>query len=322
SETLLNDVDITITGNRITAIGPHHPVSALLADTYVDASGLTVMPGLWEPHFHPENVLVGGQFNQNWAALFAYGITSAQSVGGAVYASTEMREAIEAGNLVGPRLFTSSPLLEGNRSFYNFGRTIPSAHVADLEIGKYRSINVDFIKSYVRAPIPVMARLARGAHALGIPSGTHLLTPGSAMGIAGLTHLQATQRMGYGFAKSPLGASYQDVTAILGQADFHLTETLGTSGLPLAGQSAVLLSGDRFDFLMPVPYVADLKAMPAPTSEQVAAAKASVDGDAKAIAAGAIFALGTDSPLHPPGVTNHANLIALGLVVSNHQALQ
>src|SRR5262249_36764669 len=82
------------------------------------------------------------------------------------------------------------------------------------------------------------------------------------------------------------------------------------------------LSGDRFDFLMPVPYVADLKAMPAPTSEQVAAAKASVDGDAKAIAAGAIFALGTDSPLHPPGVTNHANLIALGLVVSNHQALQ
>lgn len=322
SETLLSDVDITITGNRITAIGPHQANAGALADTYLDASGLTVMPGLWEPHFHPSNVLVGGQFNQSWAALFAYGITSVQSVGGPVYSSTEIREALEAGNLVGPRLFTSSPLLEGNRSFYNFGRTVRSPEIADLEIDRYRSVNIDFIKSYVRAPIPVMARLAKAAHAMGIPSGTHLLTPGSAMGIGGLTHLQATQRMGYGFAKSPAGVPYQDVTAILGQADFHLTETMGTTGLDLVAQNPMLLTGERFDFLMPVPFVDSLKAMTPPTPGQLAAAKLFVDQDAKAVAAGALFALGTDSPFHPPGVTNHANLMALGLSLSNHQALQ
>jgi Tol biopolymer transport system component len=322
SETLQNDVDITITGNRISAIGPHQVNAESLATTYIDASGLTVMPGLWDPHFHPVNVYAGSQFNLVWAAMFAYGITSVQSVAGSVYGSTEIREALEAGNLIGPRLFTSSPLLEGNRSSYSFARTIRTPEVADLEIDKYKSVSLDFIKSYVRAPIPVMARLGRGAHDMGIPSGTHLMYPGFSTGIGGLTHLQATQRMGYGFAKSPTGVSYQDVTSIIGKADFHLTETFSSNSLSLAAQSTLLLTGDRFDVLMPVPYVDSLKSMAPPTSEQLAAIKLFFDQDTKAIAAGALFAMGTDAPLNPPGVTNHANLMALGLSMSKYQALQ
>ena len=320
SEALQHDVDITITGNRITAIGPHDPTAQQRANKYVDASSLTVMPGMWDPHFHPVNVYQGSQFNLVWASMFAHGFTSVQSVGGSVYTSTEMREALEAGNLIGPRLFTSSPLLEGSRSSYSFARNVRTPEIADIEIAKYKSLDLDFIKSYVREPYPVMARLASGAHDMGVPSATHLAYPGFSSGLSGLSHLQATQRMGYGFAKSPSGVSYQDIMSAIGTGDFHLMETLSANRL--AANSPILLGGDRFDVLMPIPYVTSLKALTPSTAAQLAAIKVATDQDAKAIAAGALFAIGTDVPLNPPGVTNHSNLMALGLSMSNHLALQ
>jgi hypothetical protein len=241
-------------------------------------------------------------------------------VAGPIYASTEIREALEAGNMIGPRLYTSTPLMEGNRMSYDMSRAVRNADVADLEIARFKSVDIDWIKTYVRDPIPAMRRFAKAAHEMGVPSGTHLLYPGYSTGIQGLTHLQATQRMGYGFAKSPDGIAYQDVNALLGAGDVHLMETLGS--IRMAAKSPILLSGDRFNVLMPIPYVSGLLAQNPPTPAQLATIKIATDDDARAIEAGALFAIGTDVPLNPPGVQNHASLLALGLSMSNHQALQ
>ena len=59
-----------------------------------------------------------------------------------------------------------------------------------------------YMKSYVRAPIPIMNKIAQAALDYGVPTGTHMLSPGAATGLAGTTHLSATQRMGYGWSKS------------------------------------------------------------------------------------------------------------------------
>jgi len=90
----------------------------------IDASALTVMPGLWDPHIHPLTLYQGGQYGQIAALMLSYGITSTQSVAGPLHQSIEIREALEAGNLLGPRLFVSPPLWEGNRQFYSFARTL------------------------------------------------------------------------------------------------------------------------------------------------------------------------------------------------------
>ena len=321
SPVMKSNVDIIIKGNRIASIEPHQSNRPQTpGTTFVDASQQTVLPGLWDPHFHPLNVYQGSQFNQVWAAMFAYGFTSVQSVAGPIYASTEIREALDAGNLIGPRLFTSTPLLEGNRMSYDMSRAVRNAQVADLEVTRFAAVDIDWIKTYVRDPIPAMNRFAAAAQQMGIPSGTHLLYPGYSTGIQGLTHLQATQRMGYGWAKSPTGVAYQDVNALVGPGEMHLTETLGANRL--AAQSPILLGGDRFNVLMPIPYVSNLLSMTPPTPAQIAAIKVATDDDARAIAAGALFAIGTDVPLNPPGVTNHSNLMALGLSMSNYQALQ
>jgi hypothetical protein len=319
SPALRYDVDILVANNRIQWVRPHAGHAG--AGRVVDASGLTVMPGLIEPHLHPLTLYQGGQVGEVEALMLAYGITSAQSVGGPIHQSIELREALAAGNMFGPRLFVAPPLWEGNRLFYHFARTLRTPQVAAIEIAKAKAMDVDFLKSYVRAPIPVMARIAQGALDLGVPSGTHLIQPGTAAGIAGTTHLSATQRMGYGWSKSFVKAiTYQDAYDIHGKANFHLIDTL-FSAQALAGLDPGIVTDPRF-ILVPPNFVAGLQNAQPPTPAQLATIVNDATQQAKVLAAGALVANGTDTPLVVPGISLHLNLRAAGMVLGNYTALQ
>jgi Tol biopolymer transport system component len=319
SPALRYDVDILVANNRIRWVRPHGEHAG--ADRVVDASGLTVMPGLIEPHLHPLTLYQGGQVGQVEALMLSYGITTAQSVGGPIHQSIELREALASGNMLGPRLFAAPPLWEGNRLFYHFARTLRTPAVAAIEIAKAKAMGVDFLKSYVRAPIPVMTRIAQGALDLGVPSGTHLVQPGTAVGIAGTTHLSATQRMGYGWSKSFVKAiTYQDAYDIHGKANFHLIDTL-FSAQALAGLDPGIVTDPRF-ILVPPNFVAALQNAQPPTPAQLAAIINDATQQAKVLAAGALVANGTDTPLVVPGISLHLNLRAAGMVLGNYTALQ
>jgi len=321
SPTLRTNVDIVITGNRITAIRPHQADAASTATKYVDASALTVMPGLWDPHIHPLTLYQGGQFGQIAALMLSYGITSTQSVAGPLHQSVEMREALQVGNLIGPRLFICPPLWEGNRQFYSFARTLRTPEVADMEIAKAKTMDADFLKSYVRAPIPIMVKIAQGGVDLGVPTGTHMLSPGAATGIAGTTHLSATQRMGYGWSKSINGLTYQDAYDLHAKGDFHNIDTLFSS-LALVGQDPAFINDERFRVLVPPNFIAGLQGTAPPTPAVLEGIKRDAEQSAKVQRAGGLLALGTDSPLVAPGIALHTGLRAGGMAYSNHQALQ
>lgn len=321
SPTLQRNVDILITGNRITSIKPTQAGAEAGATRFIDASALTVMPGLWDPHIHPLTLYQGGQFGQIAALMLSYGLTSTQSVAGPLHQSIEIREALEAGNLIGPRLFVSPPLWEGNRLFYNFARTLRTPEVADMEISKAKAMGADFLKSYVRAPIPIMTKIAQAGLDIGVPTGTHMLSPGAATGIGGTTHLSATQRMGYGWAKSSGQAlTYQDAADLHGKADFHLIDTLFSANA-LTAQDPTTLSSDRF-VLVPPNFIAGLQSAQAPTTATLATIRKDAQQQAKVLASGGLLANGTDSPLVVPGISLHMNLRAAGLVMTPHQALQ
>ncbi|MCC2972333.1 amidohydrolase family protein [Massilia sp. IC2-476] len=315
---LRHDVDIVVEGNRIVSVAPHtdHPANL----TVVDAGGLTVMPGLIETHLHPLTLYQGGQFGQIAQLMLSYGITTAQSVAGPLHQSVELREALEAGNLLGPRLFVSPPLWEGNRLFYSFARTLRTPGIAELEIYKAKRFDADFLKSYVRAPIPIMERIAQGALDLRVPSGTHMVQPGAATGLAGTTHLSATQRMGYGWSKSFARAiTYQDAADIYGKGDFRLIDTLFSSSA-LAGLDPGIALDPRF-ILVPPNFVPGLQNAQPPTAAQLATIINDATQQAKVRAAGALVANGTDSPLVVPGISLHLNMRGAALVEGNLQAL-
>lgn len=316
---LRRDVDIVVEGNRIVSVRPHreHPGGVRV----VDASELTVMPGLIETHLHPLTLYQGGQFGQIAQLMLAYGITSAQSVAGPLHQSVELREALDAGRLLGPRLFVSPPLWEGNRLFYNFARTLRTPEFADIEIAKAKRLDADFLKSYVRAPIPIMERIAQGALDLRVPSGTHLVQPGAATGLLGTTHLSATQRMDYGWSKSFARAiTYQDAADIYGKGAFTLIDTLFSASV-LAGLDPGIVSDPRF-VLVPPNFVTGLQNAQPPTSEQIATIVNDATQQAKVAAAGALVANGTDSPLVVPGISLHLNMRGAALVRGNLAALQ
>jgi Tol biopolymer transport system component len=321
SPTLRHDVDILVRGNRIAWVRPHHAGSETRAERYVDATGLTVMPGLIETHIHPLTLYQGGQVGQWLPLMLSYGVTTGQSVGGPLHQSIELRESLEAGRLVGPRLFVSPPLWEGNRLFYHFARSLRTPEVADIEIAKAKRMDVDFMKSYVRAPIPVMSRIAQGALDLGVPSGTHPISPGAQTGIAGTTHLSATQRMGYSWSKSFVKAvTYQDAYDIYGKGGFHLIDTL-FSAAALAGLDPGIATDPRF-ILVPPNFVAGLQNAAPPTAAQLAGIVNDATQQAKVVAAGGLVANGTDSPLVVPGIQLHLNLRAAGMTLGNYTALQ
>jgi hypothetical protein len=270
---------------------------------------------------HPLTLYQGGQVGQVSALMLSYGITTMQSVGGPLHQSVELREGLAAGNMLGPRLFVSPPLWEGNRLFYHFARTLRTPEIAQLEVDKAKAMNADFLKSYVRAPIPVMSRIAQGALDLGVPSGTHMIQPGAATGIAGNTHLSATQRMGYGWSKSFVKLiTYQDAYDIFGKANYHLIDTL-FSAQALAGLDPGIVTDPRF-ILVPPNFVAGLQNAQPPTPAQMATIINDATQQAKVFAAGGLLANGTDTPLVVPGISLHLNLRAAGMVLGNYTALQ
>ena len=81
-----SDVDIVVVGNRIKKIRPHRSGAGQSSDpdapgaAVVDASQLTVTPGIWESHTHEwiEGKFYGDRLGRLW---MAYGVTSLDSVG-------------------------------------------------------------------------------------------------------------------------------------------------------------------------------------------------------------------------------------------------
>src|SRR2546425_11909367 len=93
-------------------------------------------------------------------------------------------------------------------------RSVRNAEVADREVSRYDAVDIDWIKTYVRNPIPAMRRLAAGAHQMGIPSGTHPFCPGEWARIQGPPHPPATPRGGGGWGETPPGGAPQGASAL------------------------------------------------------------------------------------------------------------
>lgn len=303
------DVDLVLRDGRIAEIAPHR--AGRRAERRVDASRLTVLPGLWDAHTHPWQTTYGGR---QTATQLAYGITTAVSLGGFSYEQARLREAVAAGKLAGPRLLTTGELLDGARVAYSMGRAHRTRAGVRRSLERAGALDWDFVKTYVRAPGWLMREAAEYAHErLGVRSGSHLCTPGVQVGQDLTTHLQATQRLEFGRATTATGHSYEDVVGIYTTpGDFHLVATPFTAG-PLLGADPELAADRRVERLMPpwdVTAVQEAAGKP-PTEAQLATLAVETDVYRRVLAQGGAVALGTDQPLVPVGLHLHLALRAL-----------
>ena len=103
---------ILIKGGMIVDVGPNVPIPA--GAKVIDLSDATVMPGLIDRHVH----CFGGQANQARTTLDGLstclrdlqgGFTTVQDMGAVDYSSVEVRDAINKGWVMGPRMQVAGP---------------------------------------------------------------------------------------------------------------------------------------------------------------------------------------------------------------------
>ncbi len=130
---LANQV-IVIQGERITDVGPADRVKIPAGARVIDLSSATVLPGLIDRHVHlmqnqepnDARALIVGQ-HYALADLYA-GFTTVQDLNSPfTYATVELRDAIDKGLIVGPRMQVSGPGLTPRGATYYASPSEPGA---------------------------------------------------------------------------------------------------------------------------------------------------------------------------------------------------
>ncbi len=122
---VLDDQTIVVMGDTIQSIGPTSSVAAQPSDKVVDLSGLTVLPGLIDVHTHltmnPDfdpflevtstsaKQAIDGVVNAH-TTLMA-GFTTVRNVGADGFVDVDLRDAINSGQVPGPHMQVSGPLI-------------------------------------------------------------------------------------------------------------------------------------------------------------------------------------------------------------------
>ncbi|SDX64181.1 component of the Tol biopolymer transport system [Amycolatopsis xylanica] len=306
---LRRNVDVIVDGDRIAGVVPAGPGPAT-----VDASTRTVMPGLIDAHVHWH--LRGRQWGARQGRLWlAYGITSTRSPGDPAYQMVETREALESGALTGPRFFATGEAIDGSRVYYNFMRPNRSISLLDKEFERARKLRYDLIKTYVRFPNEYQAAAVAAAHRAGLPLTSHYLYPAAHLGMDGMEHYGATNRLGYSHTGSRIGRTYGDVVALFAGSGMGISTTLFNSSV-LYGDDRSLVTDRRTRVLNPS-WEYDRLVQKADDARTPAAEtmRAILKGQAEMMLriqrAGGVVLAGTDAPLDNIAISLHTNLRAM-----------
>ncbi len=134
SERVLESQTVIVDGNRIARVGPADEVEVPEDATVIDGRGKWLIPGLGEMHAH---VPAGEAAEQVLFLYLSQGVTTARGMLGQP-AHLEMRERLAAGDLLGPRLYTTGPSLNGN--------SIPDPDSARRAVRHQKEMGYDLLK--------------------------------------------------------------------------------------------------------------------------------------------------------------------------------
>ena len=306
SETARQDVDIVVENGRIRSVeahGKHAP-----AGRYVEAGGLTVIPGLMDTHSH-----LIKEFGASWGRLnLAYGITTIRSPGNIPGDVLEEKEALASGQRPGPHMFVTGYILDGEQTIWEMGTAVRSAAEVDRQIQLAHDLGYDLIKSYIHTSEPLREKIVTAAHRVGIEATSHELYPAALFGSDSFEHFfVAGSSRGYSGKVSNTQLVYDDVVQILSKSGMSNAPTLSlfTPAAELVDNDPVMAKA-RWA-LQP----AWVRKFPIRSSGDVPGgaamlvnARASV---ARLLAAGARFVVGTDSPFQPMGISTHNELVQM-----------
>jgi len=328
----LTDQAIVIEAGKITSVGPFAQAKPSADDRVVDLSNATVLPGLTDAHTHltgnPQDVgpqalsisiqratLTGAR---NARITLEAGFTNVRNVGADGYGDVALRDAINAGDVSGPRMLLSGPAL-GITGGHCDNNMLPFEYHA---IGDGVADGIAGVQHKVRENIKYGADLIKVCATGGVLS----------------------------LGDNPQASQYtlEDMKAII--VDAHrlgrkvAAHAHGAEGIRWAAEAGVdsIEHGSYIDdaaiaamkehgtYLVPTLYLGDwmidnagLTHLPPPlmakAKEVIPAARKNI---AHAFASGVKVALGTDAAVYPHGMNGHEFAVMVKLGLTPLQAIQ
>lgn len=167
---------VVIRDERIAEVGGSvkAPAGALL----IDGSGMTLIPGLVGLHDHMFYTAAGGHANQmSFTApklYLASGVTTIRTTGGrSPYADINLKRAVDAGEVPGPRIHVTTPYLTGSAGGGSmFATDDPEA--ARRFVAYWASEGVSWVKFYADVSRAAMKAAIDEAHRHGMKATGHL----------------------------------------------------------------------------------------------------------------------------------------------------
>lgn len=142
-DTILRDHHVLIENGRIAQISPSPIKPPDLHTELVDARGMFLIPGLADMHIHLND-------ENNLLLMIANGVTTTRNMAGLPF-HLDLKQRIESGELLGPHLYTTSPIMEGPRQIWrnNPGSVgFSSTDSVIAAVRRYKAMGYDFLKVY------------------------------------------------------------------------------------------------------------------------------------------------------------------------------
>jgi imidazolonepropionase-like amidohydrolase len=162
----VTDSVVLIENTKFTAAGSKAEVKIPAGFQRVDASGKTILPGLWDMHAHFEQV--------EWGPIYlAAGATTVRDVGNEFEFITAVRDAVANGRGLGPRLLLAG-VVDGTGPLALGVERVDTPEQARMWTDKYHGAGFQQMKIYSSVQLEELKDVTIEAHRLGMTVTGHV----------------------------------------------------------------------------------------------------------------------------------------------------
>ncbi len=195
----LDGQTIVISEGKIQSVGPSKDAKPPVNAQTLDFEGYTVLPGLVGMHNHmffpmggspPMYSNMGSSFPRLYLAL---GVTTIRTTGSvAPYTDLEIKRLIDAGRMIGPKMYVTAPYLEGHGSFTPVMHELTGPDDARRMVNYWADLGATSFKAYMNITRDELRAVVEEAHKRSLKVTGHLCSIGfreaAEIGIDDLEH--------------------------------------------------------------------------------------------------------------------------------------
>jgi len=211
---------VVVKDNKIISVGDANTDIPNNAQV-IDISGKTIMPGIFDAHAHGSQADDEIIPQQNWALYsgLSLGVTAIHDPSNdttEIFAASEQQKA---GNIVGPRIFSTGTILYG-ANLPGYTSHVDSLDDAKFHLARLKKVGAFSVKSYNqprRDQRQQIIAAARELEMMVVPEGGSLMQHNLSMIADGHTTLEHSL---------PVASIYNDIKQFWSQTEVHYTPTL------------------------------------------------------------------------------------------------